>query len=774
MDAETLELLEFHQVLEMIAAPARTPQGRAAVLSIRPCSDLSRIRQFQVEVEEADRFRNAGGGLPFDLPDPAAALVLLEDPGANLGPEEFLILRDYLSFASAARELLDPDEYPALNKLLGERPFPVALLQQIDNTFDERGRIKGSAHPELAKARRRQDEFRQQAQEHLNRFLKGGRAKFLIDDPFVTQRANRYVIPVRVEHQKAVPGIVHGASSSGATVFMEPFSVVELNNQVIYYAGKETEIVQGLLQALSNEARRQADALIAIVAATGELECRSVCTLFAEALSCCSARVDPAETLSLVQARHPLLIQALGDSRVVPIDVDLSPEEAVLVISGPNTGGKTASLKTVGLICLLAHCGLPVPAREAGIPLLDGIHADIGDHQSITQQLSSFSSHIARLRGLIRIGSPRSLLLLDEIGRGTDPTYGSALAIAVLEHFRQLGDLVLATTHHRAVKSWAALAPGVRNASVGLDPVSLKPTFLLEFGVAGGSSGLEIASQLGLPADIIEHARSLLDDRESLVEGYLGELRDHISRLQQRETDLDRRLREIDAAERARREEFALQRRHNEKEAEKMLERLSKEFREEGRRFVKRIEDQETAREIRKRTQIREAALKESFRRKVRSAQTGEAVADTNRKSVLNVGDLVYHPVFRARGRIVTLDGGSATLDVEGKTLTTRAADLKKIEKQEVVERPTPRVTIQVIRDSDPELNLIGKTIEEAEFELDKFLDRAFVSRLSEVTIIHGFGTGKLKGFVSRFLSTHPQVESSRVEGGVTRAQLKT
>ncbi len=773
MDADTLELLEYHQVLEIIAETTRTPQGREAVLALRPRTDLDSILSFQKEVGEADRLRSAGLAPDFDLPDPRPFILLLEDPSAALAPEDFLILRDYLVFAAAAAETLTPADFPGLSGLLADQPFPLMLQQRIDHTFDERGQIRETAHPELAPARRRQAEFRRKVQDHLNGFLKGGRAKFLIDDPFITQRAHRYVIPVRVEHQKDVPGIVHGTSSSGATVFLEPFSAVELNNQLIFHTEREAEIILSLLQALSTEARRQRESLNAIITATAALECRFAGARFAESYRCRAADIGPEIDLRLRQARHPLLIRTLGDSGVVPIDVELTPQEPVLVISGPNTGGKTASLKTVGLLCLLAHSGLPIPVSEAGIPLLHGIHADIGDHQSIVQQLSSFSAHIARLRELTQISHSPCLLLLDEVGRGTDPGYGSALAIAVLEHFRRLGNLVLATTHHRAVKSYAALTQGVRNASVGLDPASLKPTFHLEFGVAGGSSGLEIASQLGLPTDIIEHARSLLDDRESLVEGYLGELRRHIASLQEKERELALRMDELAAGERARREEFEQQLRRQEKEADKLLEDLAREFREDGRRFLKRIEDQETAREVRQRAQIREAALKDSFRRKVQGARKSRPASpavDTR----LSVGDLVYHPVFRARGRILSLDGASATLDIGGKTLTTRAADLQKIEKETVLERPSPQVTLQVVRDTDPELNLVGKTLEEAEAEIDKFLDRAFVSRLPEVTIIHGFGTGRLKSFVSRFLSSHPQVESFQVEGGVTRAQLKT
>ena len=775
MDAETLDLLEYHQVLEIVAAYTRTPQGDESVRAIRPHADLRAIQTFQRQVSEADRLRGAGLGLNFELPDPRAVLLTLRDPSAVLDVEDFLILRDYLEFASAAQTMLNPSEFPGLSQLLGTAPLPIALRQRIEQTFDERGQIRAGAHPELSTARRRQGEFRRKAQEHLERFLHSSRARFLIDDPFVTQRANRYVIPLRADHQKDVPGIVHGTSSSGATVFIEPFSVVDLNNQLIFYTEREKEIIQSLLKTLSSEARRQTEALESIVGASADLECRFACSRFGENFTCQCPTIREDGELVLKQARHPLLVRALGDGKVTPIDLELTPQEPVLVVSGPNTGGKTACLKTVGLLCLMAHSGLPVPARDARFPLLEGIHADVGDHQSMTQQLSSFSSHIARLREVISVGRARGLLLLDELGRGTDPSYGSALAIAVLEHFRRQGSLVLATTHHRAVKSWAALTSGVRNASVGLDPTSLKPTFLLEFGVAGGSSGLEIASQIGLPKEIVEHARSLLDDRESLVEGYLAELRDHITRLQEQEAELARKLIEEEADQARRRVEFERLQRDEEKRAEKLLEQLSREFRDEGQRFLKRLRDQETAREARQRAQVRDAALKESFRRKLRSGTSSQVTEPVPGNAArLSVGDLVYHPLFRARGRLLSLDGESATLDVDGKTLTTRAGDLRKIEKEAVVERPSPQVTIQIVRDTDPELNLVGRTIDEADAEIDKFLDRAFVSKLSEVTIIHGFGTGRLKGFVSRVLGSHPHVASFQVEGGVTRAQLKS
>ncbi len=774
MDDKSLEFLEFPSVLEIIAETAVTPQGKTEIGRLRPLSDLPSICRMQDELKEAFRLNSGGSEIRFDLPEGGPLLDSLADRGAVLDREALLELLIYLRFAELLRQVLPRDDFPNLWRICAATSVPAALLGRLENSLDEKGRISDSAHPELGTVRRRQEVSRKRIQDHLRRFLQGKRARFLIDEPYITQRANRYVIPVRVENQRDLPGIVHGTSSSGATVFMEPFSAVEFNNEHIFYQDRELEIVRQVLRSLTDEARKCRDQIEAIYRASGELEARFACAEYWTRYQCTLPDVVDSGLLELKGARHPLLLKTLGNDDTVPIEIGLGGEDHVLVISGPNTGGKTAALKTVGLLSLMAHCGLPVPATGAQVPLLCGIHADVGDHQSITHQQSTFSAHIERIKELTGVSPGPSLILLDELGRGTDPAYGSALAIAVLEHFRRLQHLVFATTHHRAVKSYAALTEGVLNASVRLDSSSLRPTYQLEYGVAGGSSGLEIAAQLGLPSEVVNYARSLLDDKDSLAEGYLGELRTRIEQLHAREEEYDEKLRDLDREHLEQRRQAEIERREQEQLMERTLERLAEEFRKEGRLFVKRLTDRTEAQAAQKRLQLREAALKEWFRRHAAERRRGESKQESAQAPRgLQPGDLVYHRFFRSKGRVVSVDGDSAVVDIAGKNVSARDADLQRVERTEKVLKPAPQVTVRVVEDTDPELNLIGKTVEEASFELDKYLDRAFVSCLPEVRIVHGFGTGRLRSFVEGFLSKHCHVSSFEVEGGSTRVHLK-
>jgi len=777
MDAATLELLEYHEVLGIIAGNTSTPQGRESVYRLQPLETREEIRIVEEEIEEAVRFRSEGGRIHFDLPDIDDILQELKSPSSLLEPVQFLAVFHYLHFLELCRRELAAGSTPRLLSYAEQVPLPRGLMGRIDNAIDEKGNIRESAHPELADVRRSHSRARAQVQEFLRRIMDGPKSRFLIDEPFITQRADRFVLPVRVEHQRDIPGIVHGASSSAATVFLEPLGAVDLNNQVIFYRERESEIIREILRSLSQEARSHLPDLEGIIDFSGLLEARLAVALFSERLRCRPAFLAEEPTLVLRSARHPLLVESLGDKGVVPIDITMPSGRKVLVISGPNTGGKTAALKTVGLLSLMAHGGLPVPAAEATIPFFHGIHADVGDHQSITQQLSTFSSHISRIRDLTKFDESPSLLLLDELGRGTDPSYGAALAIAVIRHFLGNRDcLILCTTHHRALKSWAALSEGVQNASVGLDESTGRPTYRLEFGVAGESSGLEIARQMGLDDSIIAHVRSLLDDKESLTEAYLRQLRGQLDGLEAQREELRSKEREIALAAERMRLETESHQRDLEKRMEVDLETLAKEFRLESRRFFQKYEERLDAKEIRLQIQMRESALKEEFRRKAKARSVAKETAGAAASKVdtgLSEGDLVFHPLFRVRGTVAEVNGPQAVVLVEGKSLTVKAADLQRIERQTVAGKVATGITYSVVTDTDPELNLIGRTTDEASDVIDKFLDRAVMSKLREVRIIHGFGTGRLKSFIADFLARHPLVASFQTEGGATVVQLR-
>ncbi|HUV12712.1 MAG TPA: Smr/MutS family protein, partial [Acidobacteriota bacterium] len=439
---------------------------------------------------------------------------------------------------------------------------------------------------------------------------------------------------------------------------------------------------------------------------------------------------------------------------------------------GPNTGGKTACLKTAGLLCIMAHSGLPVPAQEASIPFLNNVLADIGDHQSILLRLSTFSAHIGRIKEIMESYQPPSLLLLDEVGRGTDPVYGSVLAVAIIDHFRNRQGLVLATTHHRIVKSFAASAGGVRNASVKLDPESLQPTYQIETGVSGGSSGLEIAQQLGLSEGIIDQARKLLDETDVQIEHYLEELTREYQRLTNQREKLEQQRVRLNAREQELSRKAEQRERDRDQDYEQKLEKWGHEFKTQVSEYLQKCNDRDQRKRMSAEMQRRQVALKEAFRRKARQ-ETRSEKEDEGGLISISKGDAIFHNLFKKRGNVISVEGEQAVLEIDGKTVRSPVSQLQKIEKRHVNREAGKQITISVIEDTDPELNLIGQTVEEALGCLDKFLDRAFVSSLKEIRIIHGFGTGKLKASVAEVLQTHPLVEEFEVEGGATKATLK-
>jgi len=771
MDQETLDLLEFDRVLQIIEDEAESPEGKALICAMHPFSDPARAAVQLRQIEEASAYTTQKRRLSCGhLGDLQPVLDSLRIKSSLLTSSELLSVFRLLRFASDAKKALEPSKWPSLSMLLCEPAVPIELQGRLSEAIDEKGEIRETAFPELAKARREQIRFREKTQEHLTRYQQGPKARYLVAEPYITQRAGRYVIPVRVEHQRQIPGIVHGTSSSGAAVFLEPFSAVELNNQYIYYRDRENEIVRHILAELTQTARTHLGTLLKLLKQVALVDAIFSCAAFSLRFGCSSPELGVDREMKILGARHPLLTHTLGAEKVVPLSVELDSRKNVLVISGPNNGGKTVALKTVGLLAVMGQAGLPVPAEEAHLPILKNVLADIGDHQSIIQQLSTFSSHIKRVNTLLTELRVPCLLLLDEIGRGTDPTYGAALAVSIIEHLRSRETLVIATTHHHAVKAYASSSRGVRNASVRLDSLTLKPSYVLEFGVAGSSSGLEIAEQLGMNEEIVAHARALLDTRELQVEAYLKQLRKELQLVEERNRNVSAELEQLEKRKVKLEKEAAERESRRSKEFERLLKKWAAEFQSESSRCVRQLKDRFAAAKAKEEAKRREAALKEAFRRKLRASQNDQSRPET--PDPIAVGDTVLHSVFEKRGLVLSLDQKEALVEIAGKKISVPLSRLRKVQSGQMIRKPSDRVILNVVETSDPELNLIGMTVEQATEVLDKFLDRAFVSGLKEVRIIHGFGTGKLRSAVSRLLEGHPQVHEFRADGGATKVTL--
>ncbi len=780
MDTETLSLLDFPRLLDLIQGFAHCPLGVEQIRKIAPGKPVEQITVQLAQIEEALRYRAAGGRFDLRHLENPGALVQAVGDGEALEPKQLLQMLEVLKLTRSMKLAFKESEWPVLATILAPIPALDPLISEIERVIEPSGEIKDNADPELSQARQRQVRYKSQIQDHLHTFFSGPRAKFLIQEPYVTSRNGRYVIPVKLEHQRDVPGLVHGTSSSGATLFVEPFTAVDLNNQVLYHEEREREIISRILRRLSDRLRGQIEVLRQVASITGRIDMLFACAEFGARNQCTIPELVEDPDLALENARHPLLIASLGLDRVVPISVRLNHEHCVLVVSGPNTGGKTVALKTVGLLAAMAGAGLPVPATHARLPVFRSLLADIGDHQSLAEQLSTFSAHILRVKRIMDRTAIPALILLDEVGAGTDPVHGAALGISLIDHFRRRGALVVATTHLQEIKQFAFSTPGVQNASVELDPKTLRPSYELRIGVAGGSSGLEMAAQLGLAREIVDHARNLLSEQDLQAERYLTSLRAEIRASHEQRQILRDEMERLKQEHLRQRAEMERREQEREKEFGRAIEAWSAEFNAEAERWLKTVKDRFEAARLRNQRKQKESILKEEFRRKMTAGAGGASDGKQQQErpeSAFQVGDLVFHTFFKKRGRLIALTRDDATVEIEGKRVSARPDQLEKAEGAEESKTPArvlpQNVTLEIVEEAEQELNLVGCTVEEALSRTDKFLDRAFVGSLGQVRIIHGFGKGRLKQALAAFLGEHPHVLKHQVEGGATVVSIR-
>ncbi len=787
MDLKTRELLGYRRALELVQAFAQCPMGRDEIGAMTPTADLATLRQRLALIEECGRFIDQGGKAGVGrVEDPRPLAQRLRDQDV-LEPGELLALTQSLKAGCEIRQALSKPQWPLLSQFA--QPFPDCgqLTSEIERAIDPSGEIRDSAHPQLGKARRQQVRMRDDAQSHLGKFFSGAQKESLIAEPFVTSRGNRFVIPVRVERQKEIPGIVHGASSSGATVFLEPLSAVELNNQYLYHQERERELIRQVLARLSAEAREQLPAVEELIDGIGRADALFAVCRYARRYRCVTPDFDDQNRLELRDARHPLLIESLGFERVVPTSLHLTERRSGIVISGPNTGGKTVALKTLGLLSLLAQSGIPVPASRAALPVFRDVLADIGDHQSISEQLSTFSAHVLRIRAMLdsleeaersqeseQAGLP-TLILLDELGTGTDPVHGAALGVAIVEFLLQRRTFLAATTHHQALKVLASTNPGLINASVELDDRTHAPTYHLRLGLSGASSGLEIARQLGLSEQLVERARGLLSETDRQAESYLEHLRRESESLRRSRLKLEQRRQALRKEESRLREEHQQVEEKQAKQFEKALGEWSKDFKRLSERYLNSFKDRFEAVRVRQEVKRRQSALQEAFRQRFKDEHRrapGEAA--TGGAQAVEPGAWVEHAAFKKRGKVVSTKPGEVIVDFQGKRMNCRPDQVSPVSPPQKEPRRLPRnVSLNAVEEADPELNLVGSSVEDALQRADKFLDRAFLGALREVRLIHGHGKGKLRRALSELLEGHPHVSSYKGEGGSTRVMLR-
>lgn len=781
MNARALHVLEYDKILELLRAHLSSDVGREAAASLAPAASLAEAERLLQLTEEADGVYRRTGRTPIDaFPDIRPMLARMHAAHA-LTAAELLDAAQCLRAARAAREtLLGGEASGLLAAMAGRLSSHRAIEEEIGRCILAEDEIADSASPELMRLRRQMRLTNERMREKLNAMIKSPVYQKYLQEPIITVRNGRLALPVKAEHRAQVSGLVHDQSGSGATLFIEPAAAVELGNELRRLQAEERVEIGRILAGLTALLDPVADELYASLNVLGALDVIFAKAVLARDMRAVRPKLNAEMRIRILAGRHPLLPR----DTVVPVDVWLGQEFRTLIITGPNTGGKTVTLKTVGLFTLMAMSGLFVPAdARTELAVCGEVFADIGDEQSIEQSLSTFSSHMTNTVAILREAGPGCLVLLDELGAGTDPVEGAALAQAILEALYASGALTMATTHYSEIKAFALTRPGMQNASMEFDVDRLLPTYRLFIGIPGKSNAFEISERLGLAPAVIERARQFLQKRDVAFEDVLSgaEAARREAETAAAEAEADRR-----AAREAREQ---LERQRDELAAERA--QLRQKAREEARRIVQQTRQEmedvvaklraagEGAALERAVQQARDAvrAAQERVQEQAQSAGDGgappSAVKPGDAVRVLSVGReaTVLKPPD-ARGEVLVQAGAMR--------MSVKLADLRSVQKKP--ERPRPAAVRRTL--AEPErsflsLDLRGRMVDEATVEIDRFIDDAELAGVKEITLIHGKGTGALRAGVQAYLRTHPQVKSFRIgaygegDAGVTVVTLR-
>ena len=788
MSRTAQDVLEFDKLRELLRLRTTCAPGRRAVNALEPGTDRAALESAFALIREAREWLRASRELGFGaLSDPEGWLERLEGPGAVLEPKEFLDAGSLLETAGWLRQQFR--EEAAKFPLLATQAASLADFRDIHAAIRRcilpNGEISDDASTALRRIRASVTQTRDSIQKTLKQILRSRNAE--AGEDYVTLRNDRFVIPLRAEHRRSVPGVVHGASATGQTVFMEPFETVEANNQLVQLAEDEAAEILRVLRELTDKLQAVRGPLQAAAGTMAELDGVFSRARFARDFDAAIPEFSESSELRLESARHPVLEDKLRKENraIVPMTLSLGGEERVLVISGPNTGGKTVALKTTGMAALSAQAGIPVAAQRAVLPMFDHVLVDIGDEQSIAADLSTFSAHMLNLKAMLEAATPHSLVLVDEMGTGTAPEEGAALAVALLDEFRAKKCIVLATTHHDRLKTYASTTPGVVNAAVEFDDVNLRPTYRLMVGVPGGSSGIAIAQRLGIATEIIERARSLLapESREAAdLIAYLHRTRDELDRLQQQMTAERHALEE----ERKKlRTEWVERQQKRIRELESQFAEMQERFDENVARVLEAVKERELRGQLEKSSRRKMQDVRAEARDELNAAVV-QTIADS--QTDLGVHSSALQPItadrlqpgarIRVRGFnkpvvLRRIDGSSAEIEAGPLRMKIAIDEIAGVETEDSPSKTaTPPAKLQRVTvtaqggegAATDEINLIGMTVEEATGRLDKFLDEAALAHRSQVRVIHGHGTGALRKGISQFLSSHPLVEKHSFE----------
>ena len=787
MNTRYISKLEFHKVLEKLSTYCSTYLGRELALNLQICNDANIVKQKLDETEEAVNviYKNSTPSF-YDIQDIHIYLINLESSqsltikGLLDLNTIFLCSRDLKTYFS--KDYINKEDFPILEGLFSSLYTNEGIISKISSSIIDENTIDDKASPELQKIRKKIRNLEQDIRSKLNSMIHSSSFSKYVQENVVTIRNDRFVIPIKEEYRSQVKGFVHDVSNAGSTLFIEPISIFELNNEINQLRLEEEVEIEKILQQLTSLFYPYIEELKTDVEVIGTLDFIFAKAKYSKAISGITPTINTKKELHFINARHPLIDQ----NKVVPISIELGKDFTTLLITGPNTGGKTVTLKTVGLLTCMACSGLTIPADEkSSIFVFEHIFADIGDDQSIADSLSTFSSHMTNIVDITKHANENSLILVDELGSGTDPVEGANLAISILDYFKNIGALTIATTHYQELKKYAMTTPGFENASVEFDVETLSPTYKLLIGVPGKSNAFEISKKLGLDTSIIQKAKDLMSSNDITFEELLKNIYDDKQFIEKEKEKI------LAESEQITRLKEKLQRENLEKEKqEKEMINNAKikarnillEAKEDANEMIKELSNIKDSKEIN--------TLRNAFNKKIKDIQLEPNISDntanTNSlsKEEIQPGKEVFVTSFNQNG--IILSHVSRNNDVQ-----VQIGSMKMNVKLDVLQNPKALHNsnstknmhtsshISKSRNIKPEINVIGMNVEEANFVIDKFLDDCALAKLETVRIIHGKGTGKLKNGIHQFLKNNSHVKSFRLgtfgegEMGVTVVTLK-
>lgn len=801
--------LEFDKILQMLSTYCKTYLGKNIMLNLLPSKELKEVQTLQKQTSEAYTLLTKYGNIPIAEIENITPYIKSLESFIPLTPKGLLDIAKIFKISNDLKEYFDYSnendsetsefKYDILQSEFEKLYSNIAIYQNITKAILDENTISDDASKTLNSLRRNRRRLESSIKEKLNSFIHSSSYSKYIMEPIITIRNDRYVIPVKIEYKENVTGLIHDISASGSTVYIEPTSIFDLNNQINNIKLEENIEIEKILDNLSKQLYPIVNNIKQTINSIGNIDFIFAKAKYSQIMDCIEPIINTDKFIDLKQARHPLI----DTKTVVPIDINLGKNFTSLIITGPNTGGKTVTLKTVGLLCVMACSGLHIPAKEnSSIYVFDNVFADIGDEQSIQESLSTFSSHIVNIVSILKESTQSSLVLIDELGSGTDPVEGANLAISILESFHSKGSLTLTTTHYSEIKNYALITAGFENASSEFDIENLRPTYKILIGVPGKSNAFAISRKLGLPESILERAESLLTEDNISIEELIKNIYDDKLLIEKEKEKILKNSNQIEMLRKQLETNVSdVEDKKNEiiRKAKNEAKSILISAKEDANDIIKKLNElcENANKDSLKEANLLRNSLNKNLKNNLNSsANDSKSVgisnnfSDSSEKNVLSVGVDVLVKPFNMVGTILTMPNKSNEVMVQfGNTKTNvKVENLELVKKSDKLNNLNNNIKSNSTNHSriglksksvSPEINVIGLTVQDAIFAIDKYLDDCYLANLPNARIVHGKGTGKLREGIHAFLRKHPHVKSFRLgtfgegEMGVTVVEFK-